>query len=190
MKRSNLACLFAALALLLAASAGYAQQDPGAGYSQRIAQFQPILQKAKSRKQARSAAELILDLKTVQKIYLEWVPQDYNRAIGLESRQTWSQMKEWYRLASQEVVLMSSEAGRLNKSCHALGEKAAPAGAEAQKTLAAARKTLKFIDEAPWGDSLREAVFGTKETRDSAARPVHLNAIKEWAKLAKCASGK
>lgn len=125
-----------------------------------------------------SAAELEKAALTAVKVYKEFLPEGYRKAIGYYSKPTWNTMLAWYKATSQEVMLMGREAARLSGACAGLEGQAAAAGA-AKSALGAAEDFLKFIDETSWPEALRAPMTG--EVRASQVK-----AIKRWRELAAC----
>lgn len=152
--------------------------------------LQPLMQKVRSRGNVTDPEEFLSELQTAQQVY-SYIQKDYGKALGLQSKETWDDMTGWYKLASQEVSLLSQRAAVLSASCRAKGGGwPKEASGETAKTLSAAEKTLKFMNTAPWGESLRKAVFGEKGNNEQAPGTVQSKAVKEWKKLKDCISGK
>lgn len=115
-------------------------------------------------------------------MYDQWVPADYNRAIGQRTRANSDELNGWYKLATQELHWLRKEAQRLNRSCDGFGPGDARSQGAARKLAASARRFLGYIDKAPWDESLRTPMLN--EVRQS-----QVAAIKDWDRLVRCVDG-
>ncbi|MCX5794863.1 MAG: hypothetical protein NTY77_05160 [Elusimicrobia bacterium] len=129
-----------------------------------------------------NAAALSSAARVAVKVYDEHLPAAYRKAIANSARPAWNEMNAWYRMASQEVMLMAKEAERLSQACKTLDDRT-QAGAAAQAALESARGFLRFIDETPWPEPLRPPM--THEVRAAQVR-----AIERWRALADCCAPK
>lgn len=170
MKRIFLAAVVAAAAC----QAGFARD-----LDARFAEFRSM---TRSPRHVSTPEDLAAALASSGKIYEEWLPADYGNALRLQNKATWTEMTSWYRFASQELLWTAGEARRLNAAYPKCGS-SREAAAAAQRTLASAKKLLRFIDTASWGEGLRKPMTG--EMRRAQA-----GAVKDWEKLARRLSGK
>lgn len=128
--------------------------------------------------------DMIRVLRKYSSFYEKEIPNDYRRSLAFQHEGSWSEMTQWYKLASQKVMRLGDESTRLYYACVELEDvDRAAVRKAADLVLDAANKLLMFIDTAEWGEGLAKPMRGE-------VRKAHLHAIEGWKQVSVCAHGK